>query len=685
MSPVNARLARQLAALALAAVALFVPLACTTARSASAPAAAAPALAAGASRPRPYSVIETPEFRRAVERGTRTRTGRPGPRYWTQYARYRLQAELDPATKQLTGRGTVRYENRSPDTLGTVFVHLYPNLFAPGAMRNGPTPVTGGVTLTRVAAQGTVLAEVAGDSVGYAISGTRMRLRLPRPLAPGDAAELEFGWHYPVPPDGAPRTGTDGEIFYVAYWYPQLAVYDDVGDWQIDPYMGNAEFYMGYADYDVSLTVPAGWLVAATGELQNPGDVLSAQTRARLADARRSGDVVHVVAAADRGAGLATAAGDRGTLTWRFTARNVRDFAWGTSDKYLWDATRALARDSAGRRGPVDTVMIHSFYRPERVAWAWNQSARYARHSIEFLSRYLWPYPYSHMTAVDGVRSCSGMEYPMMTCIGGRRDTLSLYSVTVHEIAHMWFPMQVGSDEQRHAWMDEGLTRFNQAQAMREFFNGYDLERIARGQYLDLARRSEGVSTPGTEGEVELLRHGDLYPAGSPAYGIASYAKMATNLASLRALVGDDVFLRAYREYGRRWVNKHPQPYDLWNTFNDVTGQDLSWFWRTWFHETWTLDQAVAGVDASGDSVAIVIEDRGLAPMPARVAITREGGAVERAEVPVSVWLAGARRHTLRVAGTPHVTRVEIDPEERFPDVDRANNAWTGQGVGSRE
>lgn len=175
---------------------------------------------------------------------------------------------------------------------------------------------------------------------------------------------------------------------------------------------------------------------------------------------------------------------------------------------------------------------------------------------------------------------------------------------------------------------------------------------------------------------MELLRHGDRYPPGTAAYGVASYAEMATNLASLRAVLGDETFLRAYREYGRRWVNKHPQPYDMWNTFDAVSGQDLGWFWRTWFYETWTLDQAVAAVRDAGDSTEIVIEDRGLAPMPARLAVTRDGGATERVEVPVGVWLAGARRHTVHVAGAPRVVRVEIDPEERFPDADRGNNRW---------
>jgi hypothetical protein len=603
--------------------------------------AAAPA---GAQRPRPYPVFEPPAFQRAVERGTRTRTGHPGPRYWQQWASYRLEAELDPPSNRLRGRAWIRYENRSPDTLRNVFVHLNQNLFAPDAVRNEVVPVTRGMELERSLVNGV---EVRGQ-----VTATVLRLPLAAPLLPGASLDLEFAWSFLVPPDGAPRGGQDGEVFVISYWYPQLAVYDDFGRWQTDPYLGNAEFYMGYADYDAAITVPEGWLVAATGTLANPEAVFSDETVSRLRAARASPAPVHVVTEADFGRATRP-----GRLTYRFRASGVRDFTFATSSRWRWDATLALA-------GP-DTADIHTFYRPSRIPWAWDQSARYARHSIEFLSRFLWPYPYPQMTAVDGVASCGGMEYPMLTCIGGRRDTLSLYSVIVHEFAHMWFPMQVGSDERRYSWQDEGLTRFNQAQAMREFFGGYDLERIVRDAYLGLARAGA---------EVELMRHGDLYPFGSPAFAVASYQKMATILAALRALLGEETFLRAYREYGRRWVNRHPSPYDFWNTFEDVSGRDLDWFWRTWFFETWTLDHAVAAVTPRGGSTEIVIEDRGLAPMPARLTVTRPDGSVERLEVPVGVWLNGARSHSLRVRG--RVARVEIDPEHAFPDIERANNVW---------
>jgi aminopeptidase N len=231
----------------------------------------------------------------------------------------------------------------------------------------------------------------------------------------------------------------------------------------------------------------------------------------------------------------------------------------------------------------------------------------------------------------------------------------------------MWFPMQVGSDERRYAWQDEGLTRFNQAQGMQAFFKGYDRERIARESYIAFAL---------TDGEVPLMRHGDLYPDDGRAYSVASYDKMATNMMSLRAMMGAERFQAAYRYYGRRWVGKHPTPYDFFNSFNAAASRDLSWFWRTWWYETWTLDQAIASVDTARGKLAVTIEDRGLAPMPVRLAVTRAGGRVDRQEVPVDVWLRGARRHVVYLDEPATVVSVEIDPEMMFPDVDRTNNRW---------
>jgi hypothetical protein len=422
---------------------------------------------------------------------------------------------------------------------------------------------------------------------------------------------------------------------------------------------------MGYGNYDVSLTVPAGWLVTATGTLQNPEQVLTAQTRARLDSARAGHGIVHVVTESDRQPGRSTTAGASGQLTWRFHADNVRDVAWATSSRYLWDATTAAVGDAKGD-GKQDTTLIQSFWRPEQRANHWDESARYGQYSIEFFSKYLWPYPYPHMTAVDGPGSCGGMEYPMMTCIGGQWDTLGLYEVVTHEIGHMWFPMMVGSDEKRFAWMDEGLTQFDQSQSMDAFFKGFDDEARNRKNYLDFSS---------VAGEVELMHHGDRFPSYG-SYAVAAYYKPATALVALRGVLGRDLFHKAYVEYIRRWRFKHPSPWDFFETFEDVSGRDLSWFWRTWFFETWRLDQAIDSVTTVGDSLDVEIENRGRAPMPVPLVVTRTDGRTDSVTVPVDVWLGGAKKTDVKVAKEPAIKSIEIDPGHDFPDVDRDNQRW---------
>ena len=421
-----------------------------------------------------------------------------------------------------------------------------------------------------------------------------MRVGLPRALAPSDSIDFDIAWAFQVPPDGAPREGTTGDVFMVAYWYPQIAVYDDVTGWQIDPYLGNAEFYMDYADYDVNISLPQGWLVGATGELTNPNDVLSA------ADARSP----RRIEAESTASCTSCASGSRRRTHQgdEYRVRRRAHLALPRAQRARLRLGRvgevSVGRDGGGRRRSETATDARTRRRstrsivPRRARGRGTSRRDYERNVVEFLSSYLWPYPWPQMTALEGPVSCTGMEYPMLTCIGGPRDTLSLYSVQVHETGHMWFPMQVGSDERRFAWQDEGLTRFNQAQGMQAFFKGFDRERISRDAYLALAR---------TDSEVPLMRHGDQYPYGTPAYSMATYDKMATNMVALRALLGDEAFLSSYRTYGLRWLYKHPTQYDFFNSFNSLGGQDLSWFWRTWWYETWTLDQAIGSVTSAAD------------------------------------------------------------------------------------
>jgi hypothetical protein len=627
----------------------------------------------------PGAVVLPPNFLRAIANGTRTRTGEPGPRNWVQHARYSIEATIDPATSTLTGSERVTYINNSPDTLAQLVIYLRQNVFRPQSPRRDVAPLTDGMRLARVVANGSRIVELSGidrslslarGRAGYTIDGTVMTMTLPSPLMPHDSASLEFAWSYipsVTPSDG--REGRDDHLYLMGYWYPQVAVYDDVNGWMADPYLLEAEFYMDPADYDVRVTMPRGWVVGATGSLQNASEILNASARSRLAQARATGRVVAISRPGVRESPFASMAP---AVTWHFAAANVRDFAWGTSDRYAWDATRALVRND---RGGSDTVDIHSFYRLDGRASAWAAGgARYTRDAVEQLSAYLWEYPWPTMTSMEGVLTSGGMEYPRLTFMQPWADTLSLAGDLMHETGHMWFPMQVGSSETRFPWMDEGFTQFDAAQGMRQLYGEprqggriADQEPGQRTLYLKRALAGE---------DQILMTPGDLFP--SDLYNVMYYDKTAQVLAALRGMLGEPQFHRAFREYGRRWTNRHPYPYDFFDTMDDLSKQDLSWFWTSWFFEPWPMDQAITGVTKDGSSTAITIEDRGLSPMPVELAITRAGGRVERMHIPATVWLQGARTYIARVPRTPDVTRVEIDPDGFFPDMDRSNQLWVG-------
>jgi hypothetical protein len=615
-------------------------------------------------RPIPYPIVPDRAFQRAVEAGTRTTTGEPGPTYWTNTATYDLTATVDPDANLLRGRGTIQYRNNSPDTLRQLVLHLRQNIHKKGTLRNRPADVTGGMTLNRLGMGGTdTLRQVRSQQQlrrlgqGYVVQDTRLVVFPPQPLRPDSTATLNVDWHFSIPGADNFRMGQDGSVYYLGYWYPQMAVYDDVNGWTAEPYQGDGEFYMGYADYDVSVTVPAGWLVGATGTLQNPDAVLTDAVQARLDRARRSESVVTVVDSSDRGVGTATVAPPSGdsTLTWNFAAEQVRDVAFGASGDFVWDA--AAARTEAG------THMVHAFYRPDKQLW--RRSAEYGRFSVEHLSEMVMPYPYPQMTAIEGPIG-GGMEYPMITLIGSPSSAEALFGVTYHEISHMWFPMVVGTNEKAYAWLDEGTTTFNETEGRDDFYPETNAWAQSEHYYY---RFASSVRTPS-------MRHADRYPVDGPARYVASYDKPGVMLHALRGILGEDTFFEAYREFARRWAYKHPTPYDFFNTFEDVAGRELDWFWRGAFYESWTLDHAVQSVDQGEDGVVVTVADRGLLPMPVLLTATYADGRTVTKRVGVDAWLDGKRTVTVQLAAG-EVTRVVLDPDQVLPDLDRANNTWT--------
>lgn len=620
-------------------------------------------------RPIPYPATPPADYQRAVAAGTRTPTGAPGPRYWQNRADYAIRARVIPDRKRLEGSETITYTNHSPNALSNLQVDLTLNHHAPGVVRNEPAEVTGGVEVTRVALGGQALTQGGGGGPRYAVNGTRMIVVPPAPVQPGETVQIAIDFAYTVPQAGAGgRMGwSEDDLFFFAYWYPAMAVYDDVVGWHPDPFRGTAEFYADFGSYDVTVEAPAQWIVFGTGTLQNPEEALAPAVLQRYRQGIASDQVVNVVTPADFG--RTTTAGRGGMVTWRFRADSVRDHAFSVTKASNWDATRTSVGDRDGD-GRADHTAIHAIWRPGARRWA--SAARFEAHAITFLSEYTGvAYPWPHMTAVEGEGIIGGgMEYPMMTLISAytQGSDSSLYAVTAHELAHMWVPMIVSVDERRYSWMDEGMTTFHEAQARKDTFPGSTPELEDRAGYLNTARA-------GAEGEI--MRRSDFHYTGG-AFGTASYPKPSTNFASLRGLLGDETFNRAWQTFMRRWAWKHPYPWDFFNTVEEVSGQELDWFWRSWFYETWTLDQAVASVAENPRGATIIVEDRGLVPMPARLTITREDGTVQGLEVPVETWLEGRRTATVTLPGAASpIIRVEIDAENAFPDIARDNNVWT--------
>jgi hypothetical protein len=627
--------------------------------------------AAADTAPRPLlqPVQTPPEFQAAIQRGTRSTTGAPGPRYWQNRVRYTIDATVVPDSVKVTGRERIVFSNRSPDALRFVVLNLYQNLFR---------QLTGGLIVTRLNVQGQAMPRLvaaqieqnlAGVNVtpGWFENGTLGRVYLPRPLAPGDSAVFEIDWNFRVPPATAPRTGFEdvlgGRVLQVAQWYPQIAVYDDVAGPDVTPYTGNAEFYTDYGDFDYSITAPAGWLVTGTGTLQNPEQVLTPEVRQRLARAMQTDTPVHVVGHEAENMGRGTLPGTNGRVTWRFSARDVRDVAWASSNRYNWDATRgAIPQPGGGTK----YIPVHAFYRSG--APFWDRAVRHGDHAIEFLSREEVPYLYPQITVSEG--PIYGMEYPMIVFVGRPpASEKELYAVVGHEVGHEWFPMMVGGDEAVAAWMDEGINTYQEALAFNDYWRGTDHWAEPRGYYLQEA---------GKRADMPLMTNADQLDQAS--LGITAYYKPGLVMRALRATLGDSVFHAAIRTYQREWLFKHPYPNDFFNTFERVAGRDLDWFWYPWFFSRGTFDQALGAVTPGAGSVAVTVRDLGQVPGPAFLVVTTDAGVV-RQTVPVERFLnpSNTRSVTVSIPVQGRVTRVEVDPEQFFPDVNRRNNVWTGQ------
>jgi len=640
-------------------------------------AAALPALAVQAQTTVSYDPLKTfgPLTLPAPANDLRTGSGAPGPAYWQNRADFNITARIDTSSHVLTGEETITYTNNSPEALGFLWLQLDQNLYRrdsrgyamSGGRRIDPNTSTEGYVIDDVSV------ERAGRlvSANSVVNDTRMRIDLPAALkGSGGQAKVHIRYHYVIPGLFGGRTAWDtnkaGDIYDLAQWYPRLQVFDDVRGWDTLPYLAN-EFYLEYGAFDYAVTVPADMIVAGSGELTNPQEVLSAEQRARLASAKLSDKTILIRTPQEV---AATPPANGATKTWRFHMDNTRDVAFTASRAFVWDAARINLPQ--GKQ-----ALAQSVYPPESVgAEGWSRSTEYMKDAVERFSKRWFAYPWPNAINVAG--PATGMEYPGIVFDGINDKSKTLFFISAHEIGHSWFPMIVGSDERRDAWMDEGFNTFIDVYESDDFDHGlYGPKRD--GEY------APGPETP-AEQIAQLIKDSKAPPIVSRADSIreeyrhpVTYFKTAFGLTLLREdILGPERFDPAFRKYIADWAYKHPKPSDFFRAMESAGGEDLSWFWRGYFLNNWSHDLAVADVAyIDGDPAKgsrITVENRGQLVLPATMRVTFRDGKTRDIRIPVETWMQTGR-HVYTVDGGA-IADVTIDPERRLPDADRGNNSF---------
>ena len=599
----------------------------------------------------------------------RSADGAPGARYWQNRADYNLQANIDTVKNMLSCTETIYYTNNSPDSLQALWLELDQNTYREDARSNFYSG-SGGTQHTKGFQFESITVTYKGKSVkaDYIINDTRMQIRLPQALSSKSKIDISIKYYYNIPIFGG-RTDylntKNGKIYEIAQWYPRMCVYDDLEGWSILPYLGSGEFYCEYGDFDYTVTVPNDMIVAGSGELQNEKEVLSDQQIQRLKEARNSDKTIIIRTVNEVNQRTAHYISN-GTRTWHFKMYNSRDVAFGASKAYVWDAAKVNL--PGGKKS-----FAMSVYPVESAGEnAWGRATEYLKKSIEFFSANFFVYPWP--VAVNEAGTAGGMEYPGIVFDGWQDKAGELYWVTAHEIGHNWFPMIVGSNERRHAFMDEGFNTFIDVYASDNFNHG------------EYAPKRDGEYAPGkgnpADEIIPYLKDADAPTMMDRADEFTEkyrhpieYFKPAFGLVLLREVVlGRDRFDYAFKKYIERWAFKHPAPDDFFRTMDNESGEDLTWFWREWFQNNWQLDLAVQSVSYKNGADITIVNLQKMA-MPCTIEIILKDGTKQSLTLPVETWIQSAV-HTIHLQTTQPLQSVTIDPAAMLPDSNRGNNSW---------
>jgi len=601
----------------------------------------------------------------------RAASGEPGPRYWQNRADYQLTARLNDQTNEIIGTELLTYTNNSPQKLDFLWMQLDQNLFKQDSRGSAIVPLSG----SRNGGRGQQFdagykiksVKVNDVDVKFIISDTRMQLLLPKEVAPnGGQAKIKIEYSFIEPDYGSDRTGIqqtkNGKIFTIAQWYPRMCVYDDVLGWNTIPYTGPGEFYLEYGDFDLAITAPASHIVVASGELQNPQEVYTAEQVKRWAQAAQSEKTV-IIRSANEVTSAASRPAGKQELTWRFKIKNARDASWASSAAFVLDAAKINL--PSGKK----CVSISAYPVESNGNDAWGRSTEYTKKSIEHYSSKWFEYPYPAASTVAGV--VGGMEYPGIVFCSYRARASSLWGVNDHEFGHTWFPMIVGSNERLYGWMDEGFNTFINTLSTAAFNNG----EYKPSRAMDMHRAGAAFTRPDLE---PVLSSPDNLKERNN--GTLLYSKPGAGLTMLREqILGPERFDYAFRTYIARWAFKHPTPDDFFRTMENAAGEPLQWFWRGWFMNNWRLDVAVSDVkyvdnDASKGAL-ITLDNLEKMAMPVILEIKTKDGKTERITLPVDVWQRNTT-WTFRHPSTTEIESVTYDPDKVLPDFNSDNNVW---------
>jgi hypothetical protein len=618
--------------------------------------------------------VFAPLFYPAYGDDFRTASGAPGSKYWQNGANYKIDVSLDDENHFITGSVIVTYKNNSPEKLPFLWLQLDQNIYSLSSRAVAATAITGGRWANRNFDGGYTIKSVNLIKAGkeqkatYTISDTRMQVMLPQPVkANGDSVKFKIEYSFNIPEYGTDRMGRlktiNGWIYEIAQWYPRMCVFDNVYGWNTLPYLGQGEFYLEYGNFDFSINTPASHIVVASGELQNPSEVLTKEQIVRLQKARESEKTVML--RSENEVTEASSRPSKNRITWKFKCINARDVAWASSKAFIWDAAKMNL--PGGKNG-----LAMSVYPVESARdTAWKRSTEFVKGAIEHYSKQWFPYSYPVATNVAGI--VGGMEYPGIVFCGSKASGRGLWGVTSHEFGHNWFPMIVGSNERKYPWMDEGFNTFINTVADKDFNNGEFYR-------PELSRHNIGARFTSDSME-SIMTVPDV--AGARNYGTTAYGKPGMGLELLREeILGQDKFDNAFRYYINNWAFKHPTPYDFFHAMENASGEDLAWFWRGWILNNWKLDQGVSGVEyakpdvTNGTNGAIItIENMEKMAMPVTIEIKEANGKTSRVKLPVEVWQHG-KTWKFGYASTSKIESVVIDPDNRLPDSNNANNSW---------